>query len=244
MRMIHVVAALAVATSACASGAAVPGEQPTPPATPPPATPPGATFAPLADHHQHLWSPRTAVQGSDPLPAVEVPADVAALLRRRAELWKDLEALEALYTEDAVAVGLEVPNVVIGRTQSAQAVGWMGGNLYAPYTLTPVFFRARGATAQIAGYYTHGQGAEARHPGFFHMNVERGADGTWRIASEVPVFPRRRPVEPLLADQLVALLDEAGFREAVVHTSWTACFPTRAIRMRTSVRRTTGSPSR
>lgn len=209
MRMIHLVAALAVGAAACASGAAVGGEQPASPA--PPASEP---IVPLADHHQHLWSPRTSVMSSEPLPTVELPADVAALLRRRAELWKDLEALEALYTDDAVAVGIEVPNVVLGRTRSAQAVGWMGGALYVPYTLTPVFFRPGDGAARIAGYYT--QRTDGRNVGLFHMDVERGVDGIWRIASEVPVFPRRRPVEPLVADQLIALLDEAGIRKAVV----------------------------
>ena len=118
MRMIHLVAALAVGTAACASGAAVGGEQPASPA--PPASEP---IVPLADHHQHLWSPRSSLQGTDPLPAVELPAELAALLRRRAELWRDLDALKELYTPDAVAVGLEVPNVVIGGDRSARSAG-------------------------------------------------------------------------------------------------------------------------
>lgn len=170
-------------------------------------------FVPRADHHQHLWSPRSAAEGTEPLPAVAVPADIAALLRRRAELWRDLDALQALYTPDAVAVGLELPNVAIGSTRSARAVGWIGGNLYEPYTLTPVSFRPRGDAARIAGYYTQGK---ATHAGLFYMDVERGADGQWRIAAEIPVFPRRQALEPLDADELIEHLDEAGIRKAVV----------------------------
>ena len=209
MRMIHVVAALGVATAACASGAAAAQEQPARPAAPPP-------FVPLVDHHQHLFSPRTAAQGTDPLPRVELPADIAALLRRRGELWRDLDALEQLYVPDADAIGIEVPNVVIGGGRSARAVGWMGGALYAPYTLTPVFFRSHGDAARIAGYYTQGEGANARNAGLFHMDVERGPDGRWRIAAEVPVFPRRGHLGELDADGLIAYLDEAGIRKAVV----------------------------
>lgn len=215
MRTSHVIAALVAATAACASGAAVAGEGAAGP-TASPAAADSVTFVPLADHHQHLWSPKSAAEGTEPLPAVELPADVAALLRRRAELWRDLDALEALYTSDAVAVGLEVPNVVIGSTRSARAVGWIGGNLYEPYTLTPVFFRSHGDAARIAGYYTQGEGSRTRHAGLFHMDVERGPDGQWRIAAEVPVFPRRRAQEPLDADGLIAYLDGAGIRKAVV----------------------------
>lgn len=215
MRTSHAIAALVITTGACAPGASVtrdpPAVQPAAAAVPHP--PP---FVPVADHHQHLWSPSSSLQGTEPLPPVELPADLAALLRRRAELWRDLDALKELYTPDAVAVGLEVPNVVIGGERSARAVGWIGGALYAAYRLTPVSFRSYGNAARISGYYTQGDGESARNVGFFHMNVERGADGTWRIAAEIPAFPRRTPLEPLDAAQLIAYLDEAGIRKAVV----------------------------
>lgn len=212
MRIKHVAAALAVTTAAFTSGFAIAGGQTAAGST----AADSVTFVPRADHHQHLWSPRSAAEGAEPLPAVEVPADIAALLRRRAELWRDLEALEELYTPDAVAVGLELPNVAIGRTRSARAVGWIGGNLYEPYTLTPVAFRPRGDAARIAGYYAQRNGSRARSLGLFYMDVERGADGQWRIAAEVPVFPRRQGVEPLDADEMIRYLDEAGIRKAVV----------------------------
>ena len=212
MRTSHAIAALVIAIAACAPGArSQAAGQPVAAAVPHP--PP---FVPVADHHQHLWSPRAAMQGTEPLPPVELPAELAALLRRRAELWRDLDALKALYTPDAVAVGLEVPNVVIGGDRSARAVGWIGGSLYAPYRLVPVAFRSYGQAARISGYYTQGEGDAARNAGFFHMNVERGADGTWRIAAEIPAFPRRSRLEPLDAAQLIAYLDEAGIRKAVV----------------------------
>jgi predicted TIM-barrel fold metal-dependent hydrolase len=215
MKTIYALAVLVAATAACASSAAVATEQASAPSAAA-AVLQSPSFVPVADHHQHLWSPRSAMQGTEALPPVELPAELAALLRRRAELWRDLDALKELYTPDAVAVGLEVPNVVIGGERSARAVGWIGGALYAAYRLTPVAFRSYGEAARITGYYTQGEGESARNVGFFHMDVERGADGAWRIAAEIPAFPRRTPLEPLDAAQLIAYLDEAGIRKAVV----------------------------
>jgi predicted TIM-barrel fold metal-dependent hydrolase len=215
MRTTYAIAALVAATAGCASGSAAAREASARQTAGVPA-PRAEAIVPLADHHQHLWSPAAALQATDPLPPVELPAGIAALLQKRVELWRDLDALEALYTPDAVAAGLEVPNLVLGGRRSARAVGWIGGNLYAPYTLTPVSFRSYGDAARIAGYYTQSTGAQARNVGLFQMIVERGTDGTWRIASEVPVFPRRGPVEPLDAAGLIAHLDDAGIRKAVV----------------------------
>jgi hypothetical protein len=213
MRTICAIAVLVAATAGCASGSSAAGEA-SAGQTAGVSAPRAQAIVPLADHHQHLWSPASALQATDPLPAVEVPAGIAALLQKRAELWRDLEALEALYTPDAIASGLEMPNVVLGGRRSARAVGWIGGNLYEPYTLTPVSFRSYGDAARIGGYYT--QRTRGRNLGLFHMIVERGSDGTWRIASEVPVFPRRGPLEPLDAAGLIAHLETAGIRKAVV----------------------------
>jgi predicted TIM-barrel fold metal-dependent hydrolase len=56
----------------------------------------------------------------------------------------------------------------------------------------------------------------ARTLGYFHLTLERTNDGSWRIASEVPVFPGPRVQQPQIAADLVRYLDEAGIRRAVV----------------------------
>src|SRR5688500_19900873 len=66
----------------------------------------GAT-GPLVDHHQHLLSPAAVplFSGSEPKP-VQIPGEVAELLRRREAAWNNAAALTELYTEDAIVVEL------------------------------------------------------------------------------------------------------------------------------------------
>lgn len=202
------VAALLVGTAACAgaqAGGAMPGAASLPP----------ETIVPRVDHHQHLWSPRSAAPAAT-LPSVELPSELAALVQQRAEHFKDFDALEKLYTEDAAALGIRNSAWAIGGPGSARAMGWIGGQLYFPYRLTPVFYRVHGRIARVAGYYTQGEGEQARHLGAFHIVAEQGDDGAWRIASEMPRFFTGSRIEPFSADELIALLDEAGIRKAVV----------------------------
>jgi predicted TIM-barrel fold metal-dependent hydrolase len=173
------------------------------------------TIVPRVDHHQHLWSPQSVAPAAQ-LPAIELPPELATLLRQRAERFKDFDALEQLYTDNAAALGIRNSAWATGAAASARAMGWIGGQLYFPYRLTPVFYRERGGVARIAGYYTQGEGAQARHMGAFQIVAERGDDGRWRIAGEMPRFFTGSPFQPFSADELIAMLDEAGIRKAVV----------------------------
>jgi predicted TIM-barrel fold metal-dependent hydrolase len=80
--------------------------------------------------------------------------------------------------------------------------------------LTPVFFRTNGSASSIGGYYTRSK--DARHLGYFHMTVEKTPGGVSLITSETPSFPIPPVQKPVFADDLIARLDDAGIRRAVV----------------------------
>ena len=174
----------------------------------------GCGIKPVADHHQHLMSPASAdAYSRPPLGAVELPADLMHLLKLRAERWRDESALKELYTPDAWVLSYGMP----GWSRGEEALRSIPDLFFGAKTLTPVFFRTNGSTTSIAGYYTRGEGAKAEYLGNFHMTVERTPDGVPLIASETPSFPiPPRFRKPVLADDLVSQLDDAGIRRAVV----------------------------
>src|SRR4029450_1786427 len=58
--------------------------------------------------------------------------------------------------------------------------------------------------------------SEKNHFAHFHASLVKGTDGNWRIAAES--FVNKGPVilKPIVADDLIQLLDEAEIRKAVV----------------------------
>ena len=170
-------------------------------------------FAPVVDHHQHLLSPAGAARANRLLPAIDLPQDFARLLQERASQWNDPAGLAPLYTEDALARILENPGWIAGRSAVAR---YLGTRFAAPYRITPVSFRRTASSADIAGYLTRGEGAEAKPFASFMLALERGSDSKWRIAAETPILPGPAIEEPETADQLIAFLDEAGIKQAVV----------------------------
>src|SRR5687768_15679667 len=78
------------------------------------------TLAPVGDYHVHLLSPVTAKMAQEPpLPAIEVPADIARLLGAMEKGWNDKDALAALYTENSVLLNLDNsdrPTWIVGRS--------------------------------------------------------------------------------------------------------------------------------
>jgi predicted TIM-barrel fold metal-dependent hydrolase len=169
---------------------------------------------PRADHHAHLLSPAGAKLVNDPpLPAIELPADLARLLREWEKGWNDKAALTALLTEDSLVLDSREPLWIRGRDETSTYLA----ELFArPYRVTPVAYGAERSSAHIAGYFTRGEGAAAKHFGHVLLSLRKGADGVWRIAAETPTFPGPTVREPITAEQLVAHLDEAGIQRAVV----------------------------
>ena len=178
---------------------------------------PGTLYAPLVDHHQHLFSPAKAKTVYDPpLPAVALPEDLARLLREREKAWNDKDALSALYTEDSLLLNTQdedVPTWLRGRAAVAKELA-----IYfdEPYRITPVAYRLESMTGNVAGYYTRGAGDGLKHFGHVFLSLSKGPAGGWLIAAETPTFPGPFAREPSTADQLVAQLDDAGIRRAVV----------------------------
>ena len=173
---------------------------------------PDAPLVPLVDYHRHLMSPPAARLGAEaPLPAVDVPEDLARVLRERTEHWNDSTALARLYTERAVLLDPTGPRWVRGRRAVAERVARYFRR--APYRVTPVAWGMDGDVAYISGYLTRD---EADHITHIALMLDKGADGAWRIASESFIVGGPPAREPVTAEQLVSWLDEAGIQRAVV----------------------------
>jgi predicted TIM-barrel fold metal-dependent hydrolase len=171
-------------------------------------------LSPLVDHHQHLLSAAAAALENDPAEQpVAVPASVAALLEQRAALTANASQLAEIFAADAVLLGAGNSGWKKGAKAAAEHIS----TSFAPgYRLTPVSFKSRGKVAQLAGYYTRGEGASLRHPGYFSMTLTQTPSGKWLIAAETPVFPGPTALKPIDAQALVAMLDAAGIRRSVI----------------------------
>lgn len=170
---------------------------------------------PLADHHTHLLSPASAkLSGDPPLPAVELPADLARLLQEREKGWNDKAALAPLFTEDSLVLDDREPLWVRGREEVAE---FLAGKFAKPYHVIPIAYSVNSSSGIITGYFTRPlDNGTTRYFGHVLMSLQKGADGAWRIAAESPTFPGPRSREPRAAEQLIAELDEAGIRRAAV----------------------------
>ena len=215
--MRHVIALIASASLfLCCAQSSAKAAQTRPPAeqAPVPSAPP--KLVPLADHHIHLISPATAaIINGPPLAAIELPRELARLLEVRAERWNDQTALASLYTDDAVVLieGGGKSGLFRGRGVVAS---YLSGQFARPYRLTPVAYAASGSVAHVTGYYSRGEGAGTTHIAYFQLGLVKGRDGGWRIKSETPGFRSEPPQQPVLAEQVVAMLDAAGVGRGVV----------------------------
>lgn len=175
-----------------------------------------AVAAPAADHHQHLWSANaTAFVSTPPLPPIELPEPLAALLKSRAER-ADPAALASLYTQDAIMLDPGGAIFLRGRDE----VGGRAASLGSKYRMLPVAYKIDGTAGYIVGTFVEGTGASTRHVADFLLSIRREGDGAWRIAAE-SVSDQEERVSPreITGDQLVARLDAAGIRRASVLSS-------------------------
>lgn len=169
---------------------------------------------PAADHHTHLLSEAGAkLVNEPPLPAVDLPEDLARLLRDREKGWNDKTALAGLFTEDSLLLDIRERLWIRGRDEVSTYLSW---NFARAYRMTPIAYKVEGSIGHIAGYFTRGEGPPTRHFGHFLLSLQKGADGVWRIAAETPTFPGHPVRELSTAEQLIAQLDEAGIQRAAV----------------------------
>jgi len=132
----------------------------------------------------------TAAAARDPVPApqpsVELPAELARVLRDYERMWgsKDAAGLARLFAED----GYVLPNggaPVKGRAAIERHNTGSGGPLF----LRAFAYAADGAVGYILGGYTAEPGAP--DIGKFTLTLRRGADRRWLIVSDMDSSNRR-----------------------------------------------------
>lgn len=176
------------------------------------ATVAGDELAPEVDHHQHLLSPQGAALLNNPQNAVDLPSEITQVLKQHEVAWNDPARLAAIYTTDAVAFDGDDDDWVHGRDEAAE---YIGTRFARPYQITPRAYTADEHHARLAAYYSRGEGVERKHIGSVMIELVRKGE-QWQIATEYPLFPGPPRAEPLDAQRLVAMLDAAHIKRAVV----------------------------
>jgi predicted TIM-barrel fold metal-dependent hydrolase len=172
-----------------------------------------AQTRPLVDHHQHLFSPATAALVSPKPPAAtDLPSELLALLEARSRDARDASRLRDLYTDDAVLQHFSEPGWIRGR--DSVVAQWVRSTR-APFRLTPVAWSVVESGGHVTAYLTEGSGDTTRHVAHVLLSIRRGSDARWRIAAEA-VTRGPTSIDPISASELVALLDAAGIRRALV----------------------------
>jgi predicted TIM-barrel fold metal-dependent hydrolase len=173
-----------------------------------------SAIVPAVDAHQHLMSPAIATRQSEvPPPTVTLPSELRDFLQTRINASRDKAALAALYTERAWLLESFNPGFIQTRDS---IVDWWVGSTDSPYDLVPVGYDVNGSAAYITSYLTDSR--TRKRDAHMVQSMTKGADGRWRIMTEVLTMGGPRTVVPITADYLVALLDTAGIQRAVVHS--------------------------
>jgi len=170
-----------------------------------------ADIVPLVAAHQHFMSPAgvALVPPEPPLATITLPPDLDQLLRRR-EKVSGAPPTGDLFAEDAIIQELQEGRWQQGRQKIDFFLGFMGRDLH----YVPSAYASEGSAGWIAG--TVRQGTSTAEALNFVLGLKK-RNGAWQIASEIfTVIPPRPYDKPVLADQLVEELDDAGIRRGVV----------------------------
>ena len=115
-----------------------------------------------------------------PLPGVTLPPELARVLTDYEKAWgaKDAAALARLFAEDGFVLQRNKPPIR-GRAGIEKAYAGAGG----PLALRAFAYAAEGPVGYIIGGYA----ARAGEPddGKFTLTLKKGADGKWRIMSDM-----------------------------------------------------------
>lgn len=170
-------------------------------------------LVPLVDHHQHLLSPAgVKLVNQPPSPEIALPRELSGVLAARSRSWNDVKSLAQLYHPRAALLDAGTGSWTKGSARAAEYISSRFGKVYR---LTPVLLQTNNENAHVGGYYTRGNSEAQTHFGSFSMNLLK-EDGAWRITSEIPLFPGPPAEHVVDADRIVALLDEAGIKRAVI----------------------------
>lgn len=172
-------------------------------------------FAPLADHHTHIWSLSASTLITEPLmPTVELPDDLKRLLQDKERFGgkdKNPSALAELYTKDALVMNPSAPAWLRGE----RAITYITNNTEIA-RLLPTAYDVEGSAGYIAGYEAVIQGTSTKYVSNFQYVIKKDSDGKWRISAET--FTLKGPPVPkaITAEELIAEMDAAGVKRAAV----------------------------
>ena len=166
---------------------------------------------PLVDHHQHLFSPAmVALVSPKPLPRIALAPPIDALVSARGRVPQNAAVLREGYSDNAVLMHFSQPGWIRGRDSIA---AWWVRTVPGTY-LTPIGFEGTTTEGHIAAYLTEGRDDATRYVGHVLLSVRLVA-ARWRVVTET-VTPGPTSLQPISASDLIALLDAAGIRRAVV----------------------------
>lgn len=119
--------------------------------------------------------------GAAPQPSVELPADLARVLRDYERHWSagDAAALAALFVEPGLIV--HDGTWIRGRAAIREAYQIAGG----PLRLRAIEFASDGDVGFIVGAYGYGEGTPPDDAGLFVLTLQRGPTGQWLIVSDM-----------------------------------------------------------
>jgi predicted TIM-barrel fold metal-dependent hydrolase len=141
---------------------------------------------------------------------VELPADLTAVLEAHGGAhWNDETALVALYAKDSFVT----TNIDQGKRGAPELVAKYASTRFrAAYRMQPTAFVRNGNAASVAGVFLRGEPSQTI--GFFHLTLVK--EEGWKIVGAQWSFPGPPVSEPESAKDLIAALDDAGIRKAVV----------------------------
>jgi ketosteroid isomerase-like protein len=142
-----------------------------------------------------LVAPATALAeqapaAAAPLPSVELPAELARVLRDYEKAWqaRDAAALAGLFAEDGFVLASGRPGVR-GRAAIREAYSGAGG----PLALRAFEYATSGDVGYIVGGYAGSPGAP--DDGKFVLALVRDGSGRWLIRADIDnANQRRQPV--------------------------------------------------
>lgn len=121
------------------------------------------------------------VDGAAPQPSVELPAELARVLRDYERHWSagDASELAALFVDEGLIV--RDGTWIRGRAAIRQAYQIAGG----PLRLRAIEFAADGVVGYIVGAYGYGESLPVDDVGLFVLTLRREPSGRWLIVSDM-----------------------------------------------------------
>lgn len=168
-------------------------------------------IVPLIDAHQHMMGPAAmGILKREPSPpTVAVPAVLAELLSAR-EKGVDQANFAALFTPDAMVFAEEQGRWWTGQERLLDALGNFGTGV----RFEPKRYALDGSAGYVAGTLRTASGTESDT---FVLGLKKGADGRWRIASEMKQAILPPTYAPSIdAERIIEVLDDAGIKYATV----------------------------